>query len=89
MAHLLMQQEVADYEKWRAVFNSLEGLRRSVGARSEQIFRGADNPNAVTLLITWDHLDNARAWMGDPRLRAAMKDAGVIGQPAITYLDES
>lgn len=89
MTYLLMQQEIVDYEKWRSVFDSMESVRRSAGARSERIFRGVDNPNAVTLLITWDDIESARNWMGDPRLREALKQAGVIGQPSITYLDES
>lgn len=89
MVYLMMQQEVVDYEKWHAVFDSLEDLRRSVGARSERIFRNVENPNALTLLITWDNIESARNWMSDPRLRTALKDAGVIGQPVITYLNES
>jgi hypothetical protein len=89
MVYLLMQQEVADYEKWRMVFDSMEPVRRSAGARSDRIFRHVDNPNAVTLLIAWDNVESARNWMGDARLRAALKEAGVLGQPNISYLNES
>jgi heme-degrading monooxygenase HmoA len=89
MVYLLMQQEVADYEKWRTVFDSMESVRRSAGARSDRVFRHVDNPNAVTLLIAWDDVESAQNWMGDARLRAALKEAGVMGQPNIFYLNES
>jgi heme-degrading monooxygenase HmoA len=89
MYYLMMQQEVADYEKWRAVFDSMESARRSRGVRSDLILRDANNPNALTLIIEWDSHDSARSWMSDPRLRDAMKEAGVLSPPTITYLTRS
>ncbi len=89
MVYTLFQQEVADYDAWRAVFDSMESVRRAAGARSDRVFRSADDPNVVTLLITWDNIESARAWMNDSRLGEALKAAGVKGQPRITYLNES
>jgi len=89
MVYTLFQQEVADFDTWRAVFNSMETVRRAAGARSELILRSADDPNAVTLLIGWDNIESARSWTNDSRLREALKAAGVKGQPRITYLVES
>ena len=89
MAFMLMQQEVADYTPWRAVFDSNEEVRRSRGVQSTRIFRGLENPNAVTLLVEWDNIDHAKSWLNDPRLRAAMQEAGVLSAPAVTFLNES
>lgn len=86
MYYLMMQQEVADYDTWRKVFDSMESVRRSMGVQSDLILRGADNLQAITLLIEWDNLDNARRWMADPRLSEALKEAGVLKPPTITYL---
>lgn len=89
MVYTLFQQEVVDYDAWRTIFDSMETVRRSAGARSDLILRSADDPNAVTLLIGWDNIESAHSWMSDARLREAMKAAGVKGQPRITYLVES
>lgn len=89
MVYTLFQQEVTDYDQWRTVFDSMAAVRRSAGTRDERIFRSADEPNAVTLLMAWDSIDDARSWMNDARLREAMKAAGVQGQPRITFLHES
>ncbi len=89
MYYLMMQQEVADYEQWRMVFDSMETVRRSMGVRSDLILREVDNPHAITLIIEWDSHESARSWMADPRLREAMKEAGVLKPPTLTYLTRS
>ena len=89
MYYLMMQHEVADYDQWRKVFDSMESVRHSMGVRSDLILRGVDNPNAITILIEWDSLDGARNWMADSRLRDAMKEAGVLKSPTLTYLTRS
>lgn len=89
MYYLMMQQEVADYEKWRAVFDSMATIRHEAGVRSDLILRDSENPNHIILLIEWDSHESARAWMNDPRLGAALKDAGVLSRPVLTYLVQS
>lgn len=89
MYYLMMQQEVADYDEWRKVFDSKEQIRRAMGARSDLILRDANNPHAIILLIEWDSFESARSWMADPRLKEAMKVAGVVKPPTLTYLTRS
>lgn len=89
MVYLLMQQEIADYTQWRAVFDSNEELRRSRGVQSTRVFRGLENPNAITLLVEWDNIEHAKSWLNDTRLRAALQEAGVLSAPAVTFLNES
>lgn len=89
MAFMLLQQEVADYTQWRAVFDSNEEVRRSRGVQSTRVFRGLENPNTVTLLVEWDNVEHAKGWLNDARLRAAMQEAGVLSAPAVTFLNES
>lgn len=89
MAHMLITHRVEDYDHWRAVFDDKASLRQENGELSAQIFRNADDPNNVVLLFAWDNLDNARRYAQDPRLRAAMQDAGVIGPPTVVFLDEA
>lgn len=89
MYYLMMQHEVADYDKWRATFDSMESLRHAIGAKSNLILRRVDNPKALTLIIGWDDLDKARSWINNPRLQEAMKEAGVSTPPIITFLTQS
>jgi heme-degrading monooxygenase HmoA len=86
MAYVLVQQQVKDYSAWKPVFDSVEGLRKSSGQTSQQLFQSADDPNHVTILLGWDSRENAQKYFTSDVLRDAMRRAGVIS-PTITYLN--
>ena len=54
-----------------------------------QVFRSAENPNEVVILLEWDSLENARRFTQSDDLRAAMQRAGVTGPPDIYFLEEA
>jgi quinol monooxygenase YgiN len=84
MVYLNTRHTVADYEKWRAVFDEGEARRRAAGATGvNQIYRDVDDPNTVTVVSEWDNADNARKFMDDPAVREVMQKAGVIGMPTV------
>lgn len=87
MAYLLVRHTVEDYAKWKPVFDQHSGPRKTAGSKGGQLFRSADNPNAITILWEWDSLEHARAFTQSPELREAMQRAGVVGMPEISYLD--
>jgi hypothetical protein len=50
------------------------------------VYCGAEDPNAITLLLEWDNAENARKFLQDPYLRTVMQKAGVIGVPESALL---
>ena len=87
MKYILVQQEVEDYDKWKLLFDEHED-RQAAGSKGGVVFRNADNPNQVTVLLEWDNLENARAFTGSEDLREAMQRAGVVGPPNVYFLEE-
>lgn len=87
MPYILVQHGVEDYEKWKEVFDE-KADRQAAGSRGGQVFRSADDPNEVTVLLEWDDMGNARAFSGSDKLREEMQRAGVSGQPHVYFLDE-
>ena len=84
MVYINVSHTAADYEKWRSVFDGDEARRRAAGATGvNQIFRDADDPNTVNVILEWDNAENARKFLDDPALREAMQKAGVVGAPAL------
>lgn len=84
MAHINMRFTVADYQTWRGIFDSNEGLRRAAGwTGAGQVYRDVTDPNTITLLMEWDNADNARKFMDDPAMGERMKASGVVGAPAV------
>ncbi len=84
MVYLTTRHTVADYEKWRQVFDEGETRRRDAGATGvKQVYRDVDDPNIVTVVVEWDNAENARKFMEDPAVREVLQKAGVIGTPAV------
>ena len=89
MASLLVQQKVKSFEEWKKVFDSVGKVRSSYGGRESQVFRNADDPNSVTVMVKWDSAANARKWAQSPEMKEALQKAGVEGIPAINILNEA
>jgi quinol monooxygenase YgiN len=88
MASMLIQHKVKDFAEWRKVFEAHEGLRKSSGELSHQIFRDASDPNKLVTLNTWKSLAEAQKFASSPELRAAMAEAGVEGIPLVSFLND-
>jgi quinol monooxygenase YgiN len=89
MAYLLVRHTAEDYSKWRPVFDDHEGMRKAGGSKSARVFRNADNPNEIVLLMEWDDVENARRFASSDDLRQAMERAGVVGRPEALFLEEA
>jgi quinol monooxygenase YgiN len=89
MASMLIQHTVKDFAAWKKVFDSNKDLRTSSGELSAQVYRDASDPNKVTTINKFNSLANAQKFAHSPELKAAMEKAGVVGAPAINFLNES
>ncbi len=88
MPHLLIRHQVADYAKWKPVFDAHAPARKMSGSKGGRLFRSADDPNEVVILLEWDDLGRARGFASSEGLRTAMERAGVCGQPEVRFLEE-
>ena len=88
MPYILVRHKVEDYAKWKTIFDEDGVNRKAGGSRGSQLFRNADNPNELIILMEWDDLGKARQFTQSPGLREAMERAGVADQPDIYFLDE-
>ena len=89
MSFMLIHHRVKDYRKWREVFDSLADFRKQNGELSAKVYRAADDPNHLTLLLAWDSLEKARRFAISEELAEAMKHAGVEGIPTFYFLNEA
>ncbi len=79
MPYSLSRIKVEDYAKWKTVFDQLADARKaSGGAKEGTLFRDADNPNDITILIEWDTLENARKFIQSDTVKNALKKSGAI-----------
>lgn len=83
MASICAETMVADYAKWRAVFDSNAQGRAALGFTNPRVFRNADNGNHVIAIVDTDDPVKARQALESPEYRARMQQGGIIGTPKI------
>ena len=88
MSYLIVSHEVKDYAKWKPVFDEHGAFRKANGSKGGRLLRNAQDPNRLTILFEWESVDKAQQFAQSPELRAAMEEAGVTGQPQVSFLEE-
>ena len=85
---IIVQHTVRDYDSWKPAFEEHESTRAKYGCTGYTIYRDADSPNDVTILMSWESRERAEEFFEDPSLREAMEKGGVTAEPRRTWLDE-
>ena len=86
MNYLLLRHKVADFAKWKPVYDAHAPARANAGLKEEHLLRNIDNLNEVILLFSAAELDKAKAFAGSADLREAMQKAGVKNKPEVSFL---
>lgn len=77
MTVMLCRNRVADFSKWKAVFDSHAQAHRAAGLYLTGLWRELDNPNNVFFAFVVADLDRARAFVSNPAAAEAGKASGV------------
>ena len=88
MPYVLVRHKVADYAKFKSIFDEHGAVRKASGFKGHHLFRNADDPNELVILLEGDDLEKARQFGQSEDLRQSMQQAGVIDQPDMYFLDE-
>ncbi len=88
MATMFLRFRVADYAKWKPVFDEREGARRESGFTAHGLHRDADEPNVIILAFRVRDLGRAREYAASDALRSAMEQAGVQGSPEFWFAED-
>jgi heme-degrading monooxygenase HmoA len=87
MPYLLVRHKVADYARWKPIFDEHGAARKASGSKGGLLLRNAEDPNEIILLFEWDDLEQARRFAQSDDLRQAMERAGVADRPNLYFLD--
>ncbi len=88
MASMFIKHRVADFGKWKPVFDDHEAVRKQAGASAHSLHRDADDPNVVVIAFRVDDIARAKEFASSDQLRAAMEQAGVEAPPEIWFTDD-
>jgi quinol monooxygenase YgiN len=86
---VLISHRVADYDRWKLVYDEIAAGPLAAQVRSFRIWRGQDDPNLVILAEAYDSRAVADAVFANPDLPAAIASSGVdMSTLKVEYLDE-
>ncbi len=90
MAHVLIEHRVGDFETFRRVYLDDAARRERLGCQGGTVFRVADDPDSVIVMLAWDTVEHARDFAGTLELEQAMEwSASNVATPRVTVLDEA
>ena len=88
MASMFVRHRVADFGKWKTVFDDHEGFRRQNGITAHSLHRDADDPNVVVIAFRVQDIARAKEFTASQDLRAVMEEAGVVGPPEFWFVED-
>ena len=88
MITALIQHEVSDFTEWKKIFDADQPKLQEAGARLLGIYTSVKNPKDVTLLFEAPNTELYDKLMSDPERQEAIRRAGVIGEPVVTFLNK-
>jgi heme-degrading monooxygenase HmoA len=88
MAFVLIEHRVGDFEKFRSIYLDDASRREQLGSRGGVVYRVADDPDNVIVVLEWETVEQARAFAGSLELDQALEWADSdITTPRVTVLD--
>ena len=83
---LVIHTMVADYAKWRPVYDAHQPARDAAGLTQCMVRSTTDNPNDVFVACQMTDVAKAKAFTASKSLADAMRKAGVVGKPVFYFL---
>ena len=87
MGMMVIRHKVADYAKWRPLFDAHAKAQRAAGLSHPRVLRSADDSNELVIIFDDMDTNKAKEFAASPDLKETMKKAGVTDQPTIYFLE--
>jgi hypothetical protein len=88
MASMFIKLRVADFARWKPVFDEHESTRKEYGFTTHSLHRDASDPNVIIGAFRVVDVKRAQEFAGSETLRSAMQQSGVQGPPEIWFAED-
>ena len=87
MIKMYVRHTVADFAKWKAVYDEHDATRKKFGAKKSEVFTNSQNPNGILVVLEWGSKEQATNFLEKSDIKEIMKQGGVMGPPEISYAE--
>ena len=88
MASVFVRTRIADYGKWKPIFDEHEATREKSGFKGHSLHRDADDPNVIVIAFRVGDINKAKEFAASDDLRETMTRAGVEGPPEMWFCED-
>ena len=88
MTTMIVRFRVREFERWKAVFDSVAKQREEHGIVDASVHRNVEDRDMIVTILEARSLDVAKSWGNSDALRAAMARAGVEDIVEVEYLED-
>ena len=82
---MVVSHTVADFDAWLEGYNAADELRISKGIVGHAANRSLDDPSLAIIYHQAESFETLQAFLDDPKLQAAMSDAGATSAPEVSF----
>jgi hypothetical protein len=86
---LMVRHTVSYLPHWKEIFDKKQKYANDFGLKALYVMRDLEQSNITTILMLVENIELAKKFMASSYLKDAMKQAGVITEPEITYLSDA
>ena len=86
MALVIVRHKVAEFATWKTAFDAHAPARAGAGFFNARVYRSADDPSDVVVLLDTDDIGEAKQFIASTELKSAMSAAGVVDKPDVFVL---
>lgn len=87
MKTAILRHKVADFNKWKTVYDADKVNREKAGLKEQWVKRNEKDPSEVVMCFDVADQKHAEGYTQSPELQAQMKNGGVIGKPELIFLN--
>ena len=88
MGLMIVRHKVKDFRSWKKTFDGHASAQKAGGLTKPRVFRSADDPNELVILMDYKDLKTAKAFGASADLKKTMEAAGVVDQPTIYFVEQ-
>jgi hypothetical protein len=82
---IMVTHRVEDFDAWLAGYDAADEVRRSGGIVGHATNRSIDDPSIAIVYHQAESFDDLRSFLDSEDLQLAMKQAGVVSEPEVTF----
>lgn len=84
---MVIRRKVRNFANWKPAYDAHAPAREVAGLTKGHVYRSCDDPNEVVVLLDMADVETAKVFAESADLQTAKEQAGVVGMPALLFLD--